>query len=357
LLGAFLCFGYFWIITHLFCLLDALLELCKNDQCSALWSWQSGLLLCWIEWLTEHMTKQLIVGIDGGASHTRVVIADLAGQIMARGEGGPCNIFQSTPLAWHSIEQAIDQALAQLALTRQQCQLHVGLGIAGLESAVHRREFLAYPHGFADLVVESDAYTACLGAHAGADGAIVSIGTGVIGWQLINQQASRVGGWGFPIDDQGGGAWLGLRALQLTLQWRDGRVPASSLLTAIYRRFSSVEGILEWLATAKSADFGSLAPLVIEHLQQGDTVALALIQQAALAIEAVIQALTHQVQGQPLPLALVGGLAPVIQPYLTSQLQRSLVSAKGDGLSGALYLIRHQLARDYRPQGVYANVH
>ncbi len=43
----------------------------------------------------------------------------------------------------------------------------------------------------------TDAHAACIGAHNGADGAIIIIGTGVVGYQTQNGEGVQVGGWGF----------------------------------------------------------------------------------------------------------------------------------------------------------------
>ena len=63
----------------------------------------------------------------------------------------------------------------------------------------------------------------------GADGGIVIVGTGSIGWANIAGQSHRVGGWGFPVSDEGSGAWLGSEAVRRVLwaqRWPDrpGRI-------------------------------------------------------------------------------------------------------------------------------------
>ena len=46
----------------------------------------------------------------------------------------------------------------------------------------------------------------CLGAHSGADGAIVVAGTGSVGVGLIGGREIRIAGYGFPVSDEGSGA-------------------------------------------------------------------------------------------------------------------------------------------------------
>ena len=63
-----------------------------------------------------------------------------------------------------------------------------------------------------------------LGAHEGRPGAIVAAGTGSVG-EALRRDGLRVavGGWGFPVGDEGSGAWLGLRAMRETHRAIDGR--------------------------------------------------------------------------------------------------------------------------------------
>ena len=72
-------------------------------------------------------------------------------------------------------------------------------------------------HPFASVRFISDGLAACLGAHGGADGAIVVAGTGSIGVGLIGGRELRFGGYGFPISDEGSGADIGLQAIRLAL--------------------------------------------------------------------------------------------------------------------------------------------
>ena len=68
---------------------------------------------------------------------------------------------------------------------------------------------------------------ACLGAHGGRDGGIVIAGTGSVGLAMVNGREFRIGGYGFPISDEGSGAEIGLHAIRLALRAHDKRITAS----------------------------------------------------------------------------------------------------------------------------------
>ena len=213
------------------------------------------------------MKKNIYIGIDGGGSKSKVYIEDAEHNSIGTAMSGPANIRLSVDTAWNSIYSSITDALANtgISLDNKNYDFHIGLGLAGVEVPSDRENFLARPHPFASLRLESDAYAACLGAHNNKDGAIIIIGTGVNGFQVQNGQTAQVSGWGFPHDDIGGGAWLGLRATQLVLQWLDGRIDTPTpLLEAIYGYFNNRQvEIVSWANAANSTEFAKLAPFVI----------------------------------------------------------------------------------------------
>ncbi|MGL4489361.1 MAG: N-acetylglucosamine kinase, partial [Rhizobiaceae bacterium] len=97
----------------------------------------------------------------------------------------------------------------------------------------------------------------------------------------------------------------------------------------------SPEEIVLFAKSAKPVDFGRFAPQVIEHLGKGDTNARALIEHAALSIDAAFDALALETNDQ---IALLGGLAKHYPPYLAPRHAKRLVEPKADALMGALAL-------------------
>ena len=73
------------------------------------------------------------------------------------------------------------------------------------------------------LVVTNDAVTAHLGALGGEPGAVIVAGTGAIALAATPEGWARADGWGTMLGDDGGGYWIGRRALAMAL--RDARRP------------------------------------------------------------------------------------------------------------------------------------
>lgn len=292
------------------------------------------------------MIQDIFIGIDGGATKSKVRVEDSSGNLLGQGVNGPSNIRLSVDATWDAIYQAIDDALksSQISLRdKANYRFHAGMGLAGCEVKDAYEDFVRRSHPFDTLQVVSDAHTACLGAHNGKDGSIIIIGTGIVGYQIENNQAVKVGGWGFPHDDQGSGAWLGLEAVRLTFQWIDHRSEKSPLVEDVFEYFNrDLEYFTAWSNRANSSEFAKLAPLVINHSQQEELAAVRLMKKAAHAVDKIGHTLLklQQQKEKPLPCSLFGGIAPFLEPWLAEELKAHLVPREADANIGALLLVR-----------------
>lgn len=291
----------------------------------------------------------LFIGVDGGGTKCKVRIEDAKGQLLSHAVSGPANICLSVESAWQSIYDGVKNALNPLdiSLTNPTYRFYACLGLAGLEVQEAKNNFLNASHPFTQLHLTTDAHIACVGAHQGQDGAIIIAGTGVVGYQIEQQQTMKVSGWGFPHDDEGGGAWLGLEAIKLTLQWLDHRVEKSPLVEDIFAYFDKdFDHLIKWANfEAKSSDYARLAPIVINHAQQEEVAAVRLLKKAAHEIDRVSHALikTQKNPEQLLPCCLLGGIAPFIEPFLSEELRERLVVRKEEPSAGAIFMMRSLL--------------
>ncbi len=299
--------------------------------------------------------KNIFIGADGGGTKTKIQIEDENGNILGVGKGGPGNIRTSVKNSWNSIMAGLSEALTQagLSLDDPHYAYHAGFGLAGYEVPEAVKDFLAYPHTFKTMVLESDAIIACLGAHAGEDGAIIIVGTGVHGCAVYQDDIIHVGGWGFPHGDEGGGAWLGMEAVRLTLRSVDGRAHVTPLCEAVLNKFNgSVTELVIWAVEAKPGDFGTLAPLVIEYAGFGDPHALMLLDSAAAEIDLVAQALEDAIDHACLDLTLFGGIAPHLKERLSPAVRKRLVDRQFDATRGAIFLVRQKVLGDDWKKGI-----
>lgn len=279
---------------------------------------------------------RFLIGVDGGGTSCRVAIAALDGQILGSAKAGSSNITTNLDGAAQSIMAAVSQALALAGLTEEfmpQCAAVLGLAGANVGDFAKR---LSERLPFARHLIESDATIALQGALGDGDGAIAILGTGSAYLSRQGERLKLSGGWGFQISDLGGGARLGRDALELAVLAHDGVAQTSPLTQELLDGFSGgPDGIVQFVQTAKPADYGRHAPTVLRHLEAGDANARSLFQRAASHVDAALDAVCATGIEQ---VALLGGLAPFYPAWLARRHQARLVAARADALTGAVEL-------------------
>jgi glucosamine kinase len=281
----------------------------------------------------------LFLGVDGGGTGCRARLVDWAGTILGAGTAGPANVRVSLEEGIRSVLDAAGQCLA-LAGASSEDPVVACLALAGAsEPREAAAAHAAVRDRFRRVLVTTDAHAACVGAHAGDDGGVVIVGTGSIGWAVRDGSNFRVGGWGFPVSDEGGGAWLGCEAVRRTLWAHDGRAAWTPLLRDVSAEFGrDPHAIVRWMGTARPRDFARLAPLVVDHsAAHGDDMAAGIMRLAAGHIDAIAARLGDHGAAR---LALMGGLAAAISPWLGEDTCARLVPPAGDALDGALRIAR-----------------
>jgi len=285
----------------------------------------------------------LYLGIDAGGTHTRARLVTDDGAVIGTGEGGPANTRIGLPEALSAVEQSYMQALAEAGLDPSHlASIRAGLGIAGLNRRGVLPGLQEHDFPFRSIAFASDAAIANLGAHNGGDGAIVIVGTGSIGFARVGEEVYTIGGYGFPVSDEGSGADLGLRAIRNALWARDGRIEQSDMTREVLHYFDgSAREIVDWTAKATPTDYGAFAPMVMDHASAGDPVAEAIVQAAARRLDRLIRVLLDR--GAP-SCCLMGGVAARMRDWLAASIRERLSEPLGDALDGAVLLARTRAA-------------
>ncbi|MER9072249.1 N-acetylglucosamine kinase [Mesorhizobium sp. M0904] len=287
-------------------------------------------------------SSHYFLGVDGGGTGCRARIEDEAGTVLGQGLSGPATTRLGIEAAWASVAKAFGAAIREAGFTATKiARIRAGVGLAGIGRKGSLEAFRAISHPFASLDFVSDGVAACLGAHSGQDGAIVIAGTGSIGLGFVEGRDLRVGGYGFPISDEGSGADLGLKAVQFALRAHDGRHERTALLAEVMQRFKDdpFEAVA-WMDRASATDYAAMAPMVIRHADQGDPAGRRIVQGAAEQIDTFVRVLFEK--GAP-RVTLLGGLSSPLEPWLAPDVRRRLKPADGDAVSGAIILARKSL--------------
>jgi glucosamine kinase len=284
----------------------------------------------------------LFIGADGGGTGCRARIEDADGHRLGSGCAGPAAVRLGIGQSLAEVEAACRAAAAEAGLPSALADMDAGIGLAGIGRRGVLDEVYARPHPFRSVVYVNDANIACIGAHSGRDGGIVIIGTGSAGFAMVRGREVKIGGYGFPISDEGSGADLGLRAIRLALRAHDGRIAATRLTCDVMNRFDGDPfAIVAWMDRATATDYAMLAPLVMRHADAGDPVGRRIVRAAAVQIDALVRRLIES--GAP-RIALVGGLASPMEPWLAPDVRRRVSPVEGDAVAGALLLARRAAA-------------
>jgi len=259
----------------------------------------------------------LVVGVDGGGSRTRVVLADAAGNVLARTEGAATSLLPGhESVAADVIKLLIADVLGMAERTETRPAVCVvGVAGAGQERAAQALwSALATRRVADDVSVQADATIAMDDAFGDNAGVLVIAGTGSVAFSRApDGRLERCGGWGPNIGDEGSAAWLGRRALSVVTAAQDGREPETALAGAVLTalELESLEDLIPWAADATPGALATLAPVVAQVAATGDLRANALISFCVEELALHVRTLARRCfvdERAAIPVALAGGL-------------------------------------------------
>ena len=286
------------------------------------------------------------LGVDAGGTKTRAVLADAAGWIAGAAEAGPGNAQAvGLELAGAAVRAAAGAALARAGVGADAVR-GAFFGLAGVRTAEERAGMAAELSGLGlgrSWEIGSDLDAAHAGALAGGPGVVVIAGTGSAA--LARNEAgetAQAGGWGWLVDDCGGGYWLALRGLAAACEGEDGRGPATTLGARAAAFFGAL-GLRELLRELHAgrrdrAAVAAFAREVRTAAEAGDAVAVGLVRSAAAELLRLAVAARARVGGgDGFPLAVTGGLG--LGPEVAEGARAAgftLVAPWGEPLLGAV---------------------
>jgi N-acetylglucosamine kinase-like BadF-type ATPase len=294
--------------------------------------------------------SRLYLGIDGGQSSTKALLADETGKVIGRGNGGPCNHAGSDEgrakflsAVGDCLRQAYHEAGVESSSLRF-ASVCLGLSGGSEDKEAFTREIIASDR----YKLTHDAEIALLGGTAGEPGIIIIAGTGSIAFgRNAQMQTARAGGWGHIFGDEGGGFDLARQALRRALQYEEGWGPptvlhkvllevsgtgtANALLHHFYNHFDRTQ-------------IATYAKLVTHAAEHGDEVALEVLQNAARDLCGYVSGVYRQLfaNKETVPIVHVGGvfqsdaLLDLLRERVKSALQCPLLRPRFSPVAGAL---------------------
>jgi glucosamine kinase len=259
------------------------------------------------------------LGIDGGGTKTRCVLADET-NVLAKAMTGGSNIVR---LGETQAREALHAAVRQVCTTANISpnQIHaICVGAAGAarpEVAAKVRAILVelIPEiRLTNIEVVGDTVIALEAAFGEGPGVIAIAGTGsVVYGRNADGHSARAGGWGFAISDEGSGYWIGRRAISAILSAHDqGLETALTEMVLHAWKLSSIDELVQQANSTPPPDFPRLFPVVLRAAEESDTVAGKLLIEAGSKLGAltatVLRRLAPDGSASVLPVAMTGSV-------------------------------------------------
>lgn len=230
------------------------------------------------------MDERLLIGIDGGGTHSTAVAACPDGRVVAVVYGEGLNFHNiGVPLVRSRLEDMV-------ARLREKCGgaevEKICVGMSALDEAADEATLQRFAQGALtreQLDLQSDAYIALMGFTRGEPGVIAICGTGSMLLMMDgagNQHVS--GGWGYLLRDAGSGYTLAREGVLAVIDEAEGVGPAT-VLTADAPGYFRVQTLREVINCIYAPGFtpaqmAGFARCVLRRAQEGDQVALGIVE-------------------------------------------------------------------------------
>lgn len=303
--------------------------------------------------------QQFLLGMDGGATKSVVVVATLEGDMIDQLTLNALNVNgqprENLTALFASLQQQLNARGYELASCAGIC-----VGAAGISNQVAQQwilEALQEQGFFGEVLLVGDHQTALFGALRSVgqtEGAVLIAGTGSICYGVNQAGASfRAGGYGHLIDDVGSGYQIGIQILQAVVRGVDGRTPPTVLQRCVYEQLgcARIEDVVTWLYAPQRAkkEIAALAPLIEVGLSEQDPASLVIVAQSITQLKelaiAVLQHLSEQttlvVSGSVLlqNKAIAAGVREQVKQWRAGV---SVIPMQGEAAWGAIGLLLQQ---------------
>jgi N-acetylglucosamine kinase-like BadF-type ATPase len=230
--------------------------------------------------MPEFLPLSYVIGVDGGATKTEAVVANLHGEPLGAGRAGCGNWeivgdLRAAQTIFDAIRQGLERARIDLSAVQR-----VHMGLAGLdwpEDELRLRAALANHLGRTPVTIENDSYLGALACTPTARGITVSAGSGVCSSYLGDNGEKYFDAY---FGELGGGMQIDELALHAIIRAEDGRGPKTALTPSILRAtgHSSVAALLRAMTREHYAlSHKVMRPPLFQTAAEGDPVAIAVV--------------------------------------------------------------------------------
>ncbi|WP_097015170.1 BadF/BadG/BcrA/BcrD ATPase family protein [Anaerocolumna aminovalerica] len=259
--------------------------------------------------------SEYIIGMDGGGTKTKVLIADRNQTILEELTAGAINYNGAKKEEVDQNIQGIFHTLEDKGYKKDRCR-GICIGTAGISNPLvteYMKENINHFGYTCSADIVGDHETALAGALMQTEGIIVIAGTGSICYgkdQCGNTY--RTGGFGHLIDDEGSGYAIGRDILSAVVRAHDKRAEDTVFTKLVfeYLHIRSIEELIRYVYNPKHSkkEIAKLSILIDEAYRLQDTVSVAIMDKC------------------------VRGLVDLTRPILNHMNENCLVAAAGSVL-------------------------
>ncbi len=274
-----------------------------------------------------------LIGIEGGATKSTCVLADLKGNPLFKCEGGPTNflVYGEEKVCENLFKLIEKSTKSQKSNTSKVNCIVLGTAGAGREKDANGFEeyFIKYCNNIGveinSFKVYSDARISLEAAFEGREGGIIISGTGSI---MMSKDKDgniyRVGGFGRLVGDEGSGYSIGRKGLKAVSKFFDGRGDTTliSKLIANHLKITSIDEFIDKLYK-DNLDIASVAQHVIYSAKKGDEVSLKIINEEVNELLLHIKAMLKKMETTELNIVLLGGILSK-ENYFTEKFKKNI---------------------------------
>ena len=268
-----------------------------------------------------------VLGIDVGGTKTVCLLADDDERVIASGREEGANLQGAGELV---LEKVLHSVMEKTLEGTGALPAAICLGIAGVDRATDEavvRSIMKRIGYKARILVVNDALIALQAGVGDGAGIVIVSGTGSIAYgRNESGEASRAGGWGYVLGDEGSGYWIGRLALRAVVRHADGRGRVTSLTPRLLAHFE-VERATELIHKVYHEELSprsiAAAAKYVQHARdEGDIVATGILNRAADELMTAATAVMTRLEllERPFTFVLAGGMFHAV-PWLCDQMQ------------------------------------
>jgi glucosamine kinase len=224
----------------------------------------------------------IVLGIDGGGTNTRAVIA-ATDRVLGRANGGSIKRLRVGAEAAEINLRALLRDVFDTAGVSRVEAASAGVASASMPGVSEWITEVFRDFGIQNSEVVGDEVIALDAAFRGGPGILQIAGTGsnCIGRTASGERESA-GGYSSVLGDEGSGYWIGLHGIRQALHAYDRGEPCTILdRVAAEWGTSTLEELVNFGNAVPGPDFSALAPLISTAAEEGDEVATRILLQAA----------------------------------------------------------------------------